>query len=454
MRSLQRRAIVGGLVWALVVLFTGTFALFSVFDGMAAQRFQEALRDRHLQVVAALSNTNSPNEIGPFLTDPAYSRPYSGRYWQVEGPGGFFASRSLFDTTLTMPLGTADEPLLWQGGGPIGPVRGVSQRIMLADGSEWVVSVAETLAAFETDRQEMRKNVGFSFGFVGLFVILGAVALVSNVVQPIRQLRRDVTERWVAGEAIEPDKYPSEVAPLVADVNELLRKNREIVARGRRQVADLAHALKTPSAALRNELITLSRSVNASDALHALDRIDAQIVRSLARLTAINAAQTAHARTDVANSLRRLERLFKAAPEGDGVDLSVSTCTESYISVEQQDFEEMLGNVMENAIKWCRSRVVISVSDEGSEVRVRVEDDGPGIEPQLRLEALKPGGRLDLAKPGTGLGLSITQELADAYGGAVTLGSSEALGGLAVDLVLPGRRSSTPTKSKRQQSAV
>lgn len=448
MRSMQRRAVAGGLIWAVAVVFAGTFALISVFGTMASDRFEEALRDRHTQVVAALANLGAAEGLEAYLTDPAYSRPYSGRYWQVDGPDGPVASRSLFDTTLALPANLTGGFHFWRGTGPTGVVRGARETVELDDGTRWVVTVAETVATLAGERTQMRKSLALSFGAVGVFMILGALALTSIILRPILRLQADVAARWDAGKPLDPDAYPAEVAPLVSDIDNLLKRNREIVDRGRRQAADLAHALKTPSAALRNELTALQGKAEVADALHALDRIDAQIGRSLVRMRAETIAQSDILKTDLGQSLERLERLFRAMPETRDKALMLDAGEGLALPMDRQDLEEMLGNLLENAFKWCAASVRLGARASGDDILIEVEDDGPGIDPRQRDAAMAPGARLDTAVPGTGLGLAITRDLARAYGGSVVLGSSEALGGLKVAISLP-RRIGGPEKAAR-----
>jgi signal transduction histidine kinase len=98
---------------------------------------------------------------------------------------------------------------------------------------------------------------------------------------------------------------------------------------------------------------------------------------------------------------------------------------------------EIIGNVMENASKWCSREVMVeAVQDGPGQLRVTVEDDGPGLPPDRRREVLRRGARLDESAPGSGLGLSIVEELAKAYGGSIALADA-ALGGLRVDIRLP-----------------
>lgn len=435
MRSLQRRAILGGLLWAIAAVLIGGFALVYIFDSLANRRFEDQLQNRHLRVLAALGTAQSAEQVAGILTDPAYSRTYSGSYWQIDGENEVATSPSLFDIQFELPASFPTELHLWSGAGPQNTVRGLRETITLDDGSVWVVSVAESLEALNTERLAMRRSVAIAFGVVGLFMIFGAVTLTSAVIRPIRKLRQDVSHRWDAGKALDVSEYPFEVAPLVRDINSLLHRNKDIVDRGRRQAADLAHALKTPSAALRNELEQAQGDMTVP--LQALDRIDAQIDRSLARLRADNASQTVNLSTDLKNSISRIERLFRKMNESASVLFLVDAEDGLTVPVDAQDVEEMLGNILENAFKWCTGSVKLVAFGRDTEAVIIVEDDGPGIDERSRDVALAPGARLDTAVPGTGLGLAISQDLATAYGGKLDLRKSVSLGGLMVEILLP-----------------
>jgi len=438
MRSLQRRVILGGIAYAAISTIVGGLAISTVFDQIADRRFNDTLSERHTQLIVALGDSQSPSEVTNVLTDPAYLRVYSGRYWQVtNGSGTTYASSSLFDAELPRGLMLFDGAEIWEGEGPNGPIRGIRERVTLGDGSVWSVSVAESLTALAQERSEMQRSVLIAFAFIGLLGIGGAALLTSVLVSPLRKLGDDVRHRWDSESMLVPDHYPSEVVPLVEDINELMVRNRDILDRGRRQAADLAHALKTPSAAMRNQIVEFSRKVGGTEELQeALDRIDAQITRSLARMRASNAENTLHARTDVDHAVQRIERLFRSLPRAEQVSFDVSSMS-SMVAIDPQDLEEMLGNVLENAFKWCCDSVWLHVEGSAQTVEITVEDDGPGINESHRRTVLEEGARLDTSVPGTGLGLSIVSDLAKAYGGVLDLRDSDCLGGLSCIIRLP-----------------
>jgi signal transduction histidine kinase len=456
MGSLRRRAVLGGSAWALLIVAIGAIVLYSYLNALTENRFDRALADRHLQIVIALSNSGGdPETMYELINDPAYERPYSGRYWQATGPDGqVIASRSLFDTLLEEPSEGPADVEFWVGAGPDGSVRGVRRSITLESGETWIVDTAESLNSLRQEQRDIRKNLLLIFALVGLLGIAGAMLQTLVVVRPLEKLRQDVAHRWDMETSIDPANYPSEVSPLVSDINTLLDRNREIVARGRRQAADMAHALKTPSAILRNELEALARqNVDVAQALDAMTRIDGQLKRSLARIRAANSHGSAQLQTDVSHSIERLASLFQRMPEFNAKQLDLRIPPELSVPVDRQDIEEILGNLLENAFRWSKSRLLVTGSKDDDLVIIRVEDDGPGIPEADRREALRSGGRLDSSVPGSGLGLAIAGDLLQAYGGNLQLLTSPELGGLCVEITISGTSGLTSAAATKLRAA-
>jgi signal transduction histidine kinase len=310
------------------------------------------------------------------------------------------------------------------------------------------VDVAESLSTLRAEQSQLGRSVTLSFALVGALGVAGALLLTTMILRPLGRLQGDIARRSESGEALEPANYPEEVAPLVTEINDLILRNQSVVERARRQSGDLAHALKTPSAALRNELERLSGDGrDMEEALHALGRIDQQIGRSLARFRAESSQGTARLSTDVAQSRDRILRLFRSMPEAQSLAFELpGVAPDLYAAADAQDVEEILGNLVENAVKWAAGRVRVTLAREGSEVRIVVEDDGPGIPEADRGRVTDSGFRLDTAKPGTGLGLAIVSDLVTAYGGRLALDASEDLGGLRATAALP-RTSTAPRQA-------
>jgi signal transduction histidine kinase len=441
MRSLKRRALAGAVVWTLAVFVIGFTAFLALFDRIAVARFDEVLTERLVQATVALSAL-PPNEdsMSRLMVDPVYSRPYSGRYWQAEDTvtGRLLVSKSLFDATLEPPPSAGNNSMVWTGPGPDGDVRALTEIVRLEDGSIWQVTVAESVAALREQRRLAANGSAVVFLFLG-FLAVGAAALLTRaVLDPIERLSSEIEDRWTTGTRLEPNAYPQEIMPLVNDVNTLVERNQDIVARARRQAADLAHALKTPSAALRNELDAATNSgVRLDGALEALDRIDAQLKRTLIRMRAEYASRDVRSETVVASSFARLERLFRSGAGRSGVSLTLSASDELRLALHPQDFEEALGNLVDNAFKWATAQIRVSARLDGERIAVEVEDDGPGVAAEELQAILQPAYRIDTSKGGSGLGLAITHDLVRAYGGDLEIGRSDELGGLLVRMNLP-----------------
>jgi signal transduction histidine kinase len=440
MLSLRKRAWITGGLSALVAVTIGTLLLYSFLDRKVLERFDRTLVDRHTQVVVALSNVpDDPGVLGDLIVDPLYQTPLSGRYWQVIGPGGaIYGSASLFEATLPVPQSSSRLGLIDAESPDVDQVRIAHQIITLEDGMTFSVAVAESRAGLVAEREETRRSLIVAFALVAVLGLSSTILQTAAITGPLEKLRRDVAQRWESDEDLNEKDYPEEVAPLVGDINTLLARNREIVSTSRRQAADLAHALKTPSAILRNELAGLSGKKHATDkAFDALDRLDSQLNRSLARIRMTNTGETTFARTDLSHSVDRFSRLFGAMAKRDGKRLTTVCEPDLAIRVDAQDIEEVLGNLMDNALKWCRQTISLKARRVPQGIELIIEDDGPGIAEKDRSIAIQSGRRLDTSTPGTGLGLAIATDLLKAYDATLQLDQSRTLGGLEVRVLLP-----------------
>jgi signal transduction histidine kinase len=255
--------------------------------------------------------------------------------------------------------------------------------------------------------------------------------------RPLERMRTAMA-RVRAGHAAEvPLDVPSELRPFAAELNTLLRQNAEGLQRARGHVANLAHGLKTPLARLA---LALERhGVDRDGELQAMvDDIDHRMRHHLRRARAAALAEgPARTSTEVVARIEDLALVLHRIHAGRAVAFHVAEPDRASVACEREDVDEMLGNLLDNAFKWAASRVTARVRKAGREVVVTIEDDGPGLPADVLPEAILPGRRLDETVPGDGFGLSITRELAELYGGALTLARSP-VGGLLATVTLPG----------------
>jgi signal transduction histidine kinase len=222
----------------------------------------------------------------------------------------------------------------------------------------------------------------------------------------------------------------------------LIDSHREIMERARTQVGNLAHALKTPLSVIANEAAAIDGEVGEKIREQSAV-IGTQMNWYLERARTAAASVALGRATELAPVIGGLARVFAKLWQSRAVTLVYDVPSGLCFRGEKQDLEEMLGNLIDNAGKWAASQVSVTARlNEGPDlfVDVMIDDDGPGLAKDLRVEAMRRGRRLDETRPGTGLGLAIVADLAKLYGGQLMLEDSS-LGGLRARLRLPALQS-------------
>jgi signal transduction histidine kinase len=273
----------------------------------------------------------------------------------------------------------------------------------------------------------------------GLLFVGFGVMVVRRGLSPFRIMRERLADVRQGRSARLVGEYPSEVSPLVHDLNALLDEREHRVARAVAKAGDLAHGLKTPLAVLTQEIERADASGQhevAESMRQQVTRMQRQIDSHLAQARVTAAGTASQARANVADAAGALVRAMERLHASRTLKIEVAVPSDQIVRVVFEDVEEMLGNLLDNACKWARSRVRIS-SDvvDAERLAINVDDDGPGLDESLHEHVLRRGVRADEATPGSGLGLSIVRDLADAYGGSIVLTRSP-LGGLRAQLTL------------------
>jgi signal transduction histidine kinase len=269
--------------------------------------------------------------------------------------------------------------------------------------------------------------------------LVGGLSMIRHGLSPFTELRerlaavRDGRDRRVDG------RYPSEVQPLVDDLNALLEHREQTVQRAIAKAGDLAHALKTPLAVLAHEAEAADAAGHGELAAimsQQVERMRRQMDYHLAHARAAASGATPGARCSVKESAEGLSRTLLRLHAGRGVAIDVRVAAEHSVRGQREDVDEMLGNLLDNACKWAKSRVTVESAAHEDDVVITVDDDGPGLDPSMRDVVLQRGVRADEAAPGSGLGLAIVRDLAELYGGSIALSRSPD-GGVRARLQLP-----------------
>jgi signal transduction histidine kinase len=273
----------------------------------------------------------------------------------------------------------------------------------------------------------------------GVVLVTAGVSVIRRGLSPFRVLRdRLAAVREGRSPRLEGE-YPTEVVPLVDDLNGLLEERERRVARAVAKAGDLAHWLKTPLAVLAKDIDSADEAGQHDLAVSMrlqVERMRRQIDWHLAQARATAAGPSTGARANIGECARGLARALEHLYADRALVITVDAPPDATARVPVEDLEEMLGNLLDNACKWARSRVSVTAALQQSSVVIDVDDDGTGLHPAMRDLVIRRGVRADEAAPGSGLGLAIVRELAEAYDGAVALDQSPS-GGMRARLTLP-----------------
>ncbi|TXN19342.1 sensor histidine kinase [Methylobacterium sp. WL9] len=450
-RSIGVRLAVSALLSSAAILVIAAWILTTLYRENTERSFDSRLLVYANNLATDLVSPNDPEARSFALGDPRFDLPLSGWYWQVGHPDAkprdLRTSRSLVGVPLKGPdqAGTATIGQIRQGyghGQDDRLLRIVERDVDVGQDGRYTVRVAGPADEIVNEVDRFRFSLSVTFGLLGLSLALTALLQIRFGLAPLKRLRAALGAIR-RGEAHHiPGEYPHDIAPLASETNLLIETNREILERARTQVGNLAHALKTPLSIIVNEVA----SSDAPPELAEKIREQAAVMRDqvnyhLDRARAAALAGTLGTSTEIEPALAGLVRTFGKIYRDKDIAYEVRVSEGLRFRGERQDFEEMVGNLVDNASKWASGRVAITAEPVGEQdfarLLVTIEDDGPGLPEEDRVKVLTRGRRLDETKPGSGLGLSIVADLAALYRGRFRL-EAAALGGLRAVLEVPG----------------
>jgi signal transduction histidine kinase len=449
-KSLAFRLFASAAAWTLVVIPVAAILLVSLYREAVERNFDARLNVYMTSLVASTtgegrSTPTEPTNIG----DPVFSLPFSGWYWQIKPLKGakrpLYVSDSLLDQQLELPSqeGVPPDDTLTRRSYEPGPedqnLRIVEREIRPGgpDSKAYSYAVAGDAAEIDADLAEFTTMLILALALLGLGLVIATFFQVRFGLLPLRAIRHDLAAiRSGDAESLEGE-LPDEIKPLQQELNALIQSNRDVVERARTHVGNLAHALKTPLSVISNEA-RAHKGALADKVVEQAEIMRTQITHHLDRARVAARSNVIGDLTEVAPVLDALKRTLDRIYGERGIRLTVHTAPGLKFQGEKQDFEEMAGNLMDNACKWAKARVVVEAEwvPGGKSFTVVVDDDGPGLTDAERKRAVKRGQRLDESKPGSGLGLSIVADLAHLYRGRFELEPSPD-GGLRARLKLP-----------------
>jgi signal transduction histidine kinase len=453
LNSLAFRLFATAAVWTLLVLPVAGAIIYSLYREDVQESFDAELK----KLVAAISvdSMGGDEPIAPTNRfEPLFEVTYSGWYWQIKpldpAGGAQLVSASLATSSLPSPLEngvSADATgTRWMNvDGPKGePIRiaEVIDTLGHERGAQrYSVIVAGPLDWLEDRIEKFRNRLTIALTLAGIGLVSVTLFQVRFGLLPLRKIERGLAAvRSGEAQKLEGD-LPAEIKPLQVELNALIQSNQDIVDRARTQVGNLAHALKTPLAVITNEAREEKSAFGQKVAEQAQIMRD-QVGHYLDRARMAAGAAVIGRVTQVEPVVEPLVRALERIHGEKNVQITAACQPGARFKGEKQDFEEMLGNLLDNACKWARAKVLLTVEQSSPEraqprrLVVTVEDDGQGLTPEQMARIGKRGLRLDETQPGSGLGLSIVADLVHSYRGRLDLASSPH-GGLLVRLELP-----------------
>lgn len=422
--SLRIRLAAGGALAIAAALVIAGFGLVKLFERNALRTLEADLEADLRQALAALEiGPDGTPAIATPLTDPRFDEPMSGLYWQIATPEGVARrSRSLWDETLQLPTDTPKpgevhrHMLATQKGADMLAV----ERVVIMKRASADVPVRVVMAADSSRIAAARR--AFTGELIPSLLLLGSVLALATWVQiglglkPLERLHDAIAAIRQGKAQRVPGPAPSEVAPLVDEINALLDHQARELQRSRARAQDLAHGLRTPLTALDADVRTLEDQGQGTLAARIREVSEAMrrhVEREMARANIRGSkARAITPPVEIAPLVQTLVTIQKRTPRSAALAFHVSVPAGAVTTMDKGDLAEVLGNLLENAARHARTRVGVQLSADG---HLHVDDDGPGIPPDKIDQVRQRGARLD-SKGGAGLGLAIVSEVLEANG--------------------------------------
>jgi two-component system sensor histidine kinase PhoQ len=439
-------------VLVVLVLFFGlTVFLLDVLFRQAAERSLREVLEAQMIALVAAADPDGPESVAPTaLLDTRFDTPGSGLYAEIRSGSGetIWRSQSTIGSAVQFgpPLEGGERRFVFTQVPGSATRLAVSSRGIVWDlrgtAARFTFSVASSLDTYDQQVAGFRQQlVGWFAGLALLFVATLAL-LLRWLAQPVRRLEREIKQVEGGERETLGDAWPQELVAVTSNLNALLEGERQRIKRYRDTLGNLAHSLKTPLAVMRQSLDRVDAGTKAALDTE-IDRMTDIIEHQMKRAATSGGVLLGQAPVDVAPIITELRvALLKVYGNKDLLFETVVMPEAQFIG-DRADLTELLGNLLDNACKWAKSRLRVEVrvnpaADSRTALGIVIDDDGPGIAEADRARVLQRGGRADEATPGHGLGLSMVHDTVALYGGSMHIDNSR-YGGARFELKLPGR---------------
>lgn len=430
------------LLLAAAVSIVAALAIAGVFISLILERYLhgriESELDVHMRQLAGAVSLDEDDRLSLAyeLADPRFFNPLGGLYWQVSQAGKpVLSSRSLWDQSLaaaTLPGLPRVQEIPGPNGAPLlALVRNVILETDKGDRRLHLVVAINQHEALEA-LKGFNGEIVLSLGGLALFLLLAAWLQITVGLKPLRLLQLRLNQVRLGKSRQLQGEFPTEVRPLVTELNAVLLSQEETIKRARARAGDLAHGLKTPLAILSAEgrsLRKLGQETSAHEIETQVQIMRRCVERQLARTRARGKGGSRSIAIPVATSVERLLKAMKRLPGGTEITWKTDIPNGVSVALDPEDFDDIFGNLLDNARKWARSEVTFRCRERPDAILLSVEDDGCGIPEDQLATAVARGGMLDVGKAsGSGLGLAIAHDVLETYGADLEVRNGEPTG--------------------------
>lgn len=439
MRSLKSRLGIGLLLSLLAI-----FALQWLIVTTSIRRIAESYALTRLEhdadtLLAGLRfDADGTPHLDPARVGLIYQQPFSGHYFRIAARHGVIRSRSLWDQdlpSLSLPSGASESV---RETGPKAQPLLVLERGFQKQGRSVTIAVGEEMGPVDADIRHFQRDYAVISIAAMLLLLVSQTLIVRYAFAPLDRVRRDIG-RLERGEISRLEsRAPEEVRPLVDEINRMLALMIQRLQRSRQSLGNLAHALKTP--------LTLLTDLARQQKLDSLPEIRDQLASQAEAINRLIERELQRARLagpatsgqlfDASRELPLLVQTLKALYRNKALSIDYRIPDVAEITADREDMLELIGNLADNACKWARSRVLVTMAFDGN-FSMHIHDDGPGCPPEELQRLSQRGTRLDESTAGHGLGLAIARDIVRSYGGDLAFDRSEVLGGFRADVTLP-----------------
>jgi two-component system sensor histidine kinase PhoQ len=438
--SIRTRLIgAGALVLVAFLAVAGVALQRAHADSVRAAHFARLQGTVYLLLAGAELDAQGALVMPPDLAEPRLSLPGSGLYASVLQGASGARWQSASALGLSLPFARSAAVGEWrfeevQGdrGAYLSASYGVRWAGVGGTGVPLVLSVLESRATLDRESQAFSRTLWGWLAGAGVLLLLAQGLLLRWGLKPLRRVAAEIARVESGSQAELQGRYPAELAGLASNLNTLIRQERVRQTRYKEALSFLAHSLKTPLAVLRSALA--QPAYLPATVVQQVDRMDHIVQHQLGRAMASGAARFVP-HLALAPVAQRVRESLAKVYAGKGVQVVVDCAPDLAWRMDEGDAFELLGNLMDNAVKWARAQVEVRVWQEGTALRLRLDDDGPGFTDTRAVLQLHV--RADEKMPGHGVGLAVVNDLVASHGGTLVLGRAD-LGGARIDVTLPG----------------